>query len=196
MKRFLDLIVSFLGLLILSPILLIIAILIVIDSGFPVFFKQQRVGKGNIDFGMLKFRTMRKDADKKGLLITVGGRDSRITRVGYYLRKYKLDEFPQLFNVLKGEMSLVGPRPEVRKYVEHYSEEQMKVFSIKPGITDYASIQFRNENELLAGRDNPEEFYIKEIMPVKLSFNLEYLRKRTFWGDMAILFQTVLSIFR
>ncbi|MEQ8360299.1 MAG: sugar transferase [Cytophagales bacterium] len=196
MKRFLDLIVSFLGLIILSPILLIIAILIVIDSGFPVFFKQQRVGKGNIDFGMLKFRTMRKDADKKGLLITVGGRDSRITRVGYYLRKYKLDEFPQLFNVLKGEMSLVGPRPEVRKYVEHYSEEQMKVFSIKPGITDYASIQFRNENELLAGRDNPEEFYIKEIMPVKLSFNLEYLRKRTFWGDMAILFQTVLSIFR
>lgn len=170
--------------------------MIVIDSGFPVFFKQQRVGKGNIDFGMLKFRTMRKDADKKGLLITVGGRDSRITRVGYYLRKYKLDEFPQLFNVLKGEMSLVGPRPEVRKYVEHYSEEQMKVFSIKPGITDYASIQFRNENELLAGRDNPEEFYIKEIMPVKLSFNLEYLRKRTFWGDMAILFQTVLSIFR
>ncbi len=155
-----------------------------------------RVGKGNKDFGMLKFRTMHKDADKKGLLITVGGRDPRITGIGYYLRRFKLDEFPQLFNVLKGEMSLVGPRPEVRKYVAHYSEEQMKVFSIKPGITDYASIQFRNENELLAGRTNPEEYYIKEIMPVKLSYNLEYLRKRTFWGDIAILFQTVFSIFR
>lgn len=167
-----------------------------IDSGKPIFYSQIRVGKNNLDFSMLKFRTMHNDADKKGLLITVGGRDPRITSVGYYLRKFKLDEFPQLINVLIGDMSLVGPRPEVRKYVEHYSEKQMKVFHVKPGITDYASIEFRDENELLEGKENPEEYYLNEIMPIKLSYNLEYIRKRTFWGDLRILILTIFSIFR
>ncbi len=196
MKRLFDIVFSLLGLIILSPFLLIIALLIVIDSGKPIFYSQIRVGKNNLDFSMLKFRTMHNDADKKGLLITVGGRDPRITSVGYYLRKFKLDEFPQLINVLIGDMSLVGPRPEVRKYVEHYSEKQMKVFHVKPGITDYASIEFRDENELLEGKENPEEYYLNEIMPIKLSYNLEYIRKRTFWGDLRILILTIFSIFR
>ena len=154
--RLFDFILSLLGLILLFPFFIIIAFLIVIDSGGSVFFKQSRVGKDNRDFQLLKFRTMKKGAEKSGLL-TVGENDSRITRVGFFLRKYKLDELPQLVNVLKSEMSVVGPRPEVRKYVELYSTEQRKVLTVKPGITDFASIEYSNENELLGKSEQPDK---------------------------------------
>ena len=147
MKRFFDILCALFGLIILSPILLIIAILIKLESKGPVFYRQIRVGKNNIDFRIFKFRTMYVGSDKKGLL-TLGDRDTRVTKVGYYLRKYKLDELPQLINVLIGDMSFVGPRPEVRKYVNLYSEDDLRIFNIRPGITDYASIEFRDEAEL------------------------------------------------
>ena len=155
MKRIFDLLFSFLGLVILSPFLLVIAILIVIDSKGDIFYLQQRVGKDNKDFNIFKFRTMRPNSDKQGLL-TVGAKDSRITKIGVFLRKYKIDELPQLINVLIGNMSFVGPRPEVRKYVDLYNSEQKKVLTVKPGITDYASIEYSKENELLAKSENPE----------------------------------------
>ena len=186
LKRIFDIIFSILGLIILSPVLLIIAIIIKSDSKGPVIYKQLRVGKNGIDFNVLKFRTMKTDSDKEGLL-TVGGRDSRITGSGYFIRKYKLDEFPQLLNVLKGEMSFVGPRPEVRKYVLLYNEEQRKVLEVRPGITDIASITYRNENELLEKADDPEKFYIEEIMPDKIRLNLEYLKDRSFLNDIKII---------
>lgn len=156
---------------------------------------QKRVGKNGKDFSLLKFRTMRPDSDKKGLL-TVGMRDSRITRTGYFLRKYKLDELPQLFNVLTGDMSLVGPRPEVRKYVDMYNEEQKKVLSVQPGITDYASIEYVNENEVLARSSNPEQTYINEIMPHKLELNLKYIREKGMATDLKIIIRTIGRIFR
>ena len=149
------------------------------DSKGPVIYKQTRVGKNGKDFSVLKFRSMKQDSESKGLL-TVGGKDPRITKTGYFIRKYKLDELPQLINVLKGDMSFVGPRPEVRKYVLLYDEVQKKVLDVNPGITDVASIKYRNENELLEGSDDPESFYIKEIMPVKLKMNLEYLLKQLY----------------
>jgi len=155
-----------------------------------VFYIQQRVGKNGRDFSLYKFRTMHTGADKKGLL-TVGARDSRITGIGYFLRKNKLDELPQLFNVLFGSMSLVGPRPEVRKYVEMYNEEQKRVLSVKPGITDYASIEYVNENEVLAKSSNPEQTYISEIMPHKLQLNLKYIREKSFATDLKIIFRTI-----
>ena len=195
MKRLFDLLVSLLGLLLLSPVFLILAILIKLDSPGPVFYIQERVGQGFKLFKLFKFRTMRMDADKY-TAITVGARDPRITAVGYYLRKYKLDEFPQLINVLLGNMSLVGPRPELKKFVDLYTLEQQQVLTIKPGITDYASIEFRNENELLAGKPDPIDFYIREIMPVKLALNLKYLQTRSFWGDFRIIFRTLISIFQ
>lgn len=193
MKRFFDLLVSLFGLLLLTPVFLILAILIKLDSPGPVFYIQERVGQGFKLFNLFKFRTMRVDADKL-TAITVGARDPRITSVGYYLRKYKLDEFPQLINVLLGTMSLVGPRPELKKFVDLYTPEQQQVLTIKPGITDYASIEFRNENELLAGKPNPIDFYIREIMPVKLALNLKYLQSRSFWSDLVIIFRTLISI--
>ncbi|MEW6470152.1 MAG: sugar transferase [Bacteroidota bacterium] len=193
MKRFSDIIFSALGLLLLSPFLLLIALAIVAGSGFPVFYRQQRVGLNGRDFQLFKFRTMRAGADKKGLL-TVGGRDPRVTAVGYFLRKYKLDELPQLLNVLLGDMSLVGPRPEVRKYVELYTAEQRKVLSVKPGITDYASIAYANENEILGNSSDPEQAYIREIMPAKLALNLKYIREQGLITDLKIIFRTLARI--
>jgi lipopolysaccharide/colanic/teichoic acid biosynthesis glycosyltransferase len=173
----------------------LISILIFFNSGFKVFYFQNRVGQGGKDFKLFKFRTMHPDADKKGLL-TIGGRDPRVTPIGYYLRKYKLDELPQLLNVLIGNMSLVGPRPEVRKYVEMYNLEQQGVLSVKPGITDYASIVFSNENELLSQADDPEYFYINEILPQKLRLNLQYIKDQSFFTDVKIIFKTIAKILK
>ncbi|HTA63573.1 MAG TPA: sugar transferase [Bacteroidia bacterium] len=193
LKRLFDIVCSFIGIVILLPVFILIALFVILDSRGGIFYRQVRVGKNNNDFFLLKFRTMQTDADKKGLL-TVGSKDSRITRVGYYLRKYKADELPQLFNVLFGRMSLVGPRPEVRKYVDLYSLEQQKVLSVKPGITDYASIEYSNENEILAKAENPEQTYINEIMPHKLLLNLKYIHEQNFITDVKIIFGTIRKI--
>lgn len=193
MKRLLDILSSALVLLILLPFWLIIALAIVLESRGGVFYRQIRVGKDNKDFNLYKFRTMRTGSDQKGLL-TVGERDSRITRVGYFLRKYKIDEFPQLLNVLKGDMSIVGPRPEVRKYVDMYTPEQMRVLSVRPGLTDLASIQYVHENELLAASDNPEKTYIEEVMPAKLQLNLQYIDNQSVIGDVKLICKTFAAI--
>lgn len=193
MKRLTDLVSSGIGLLVLFPFLALIYILVRLDSKGPGFYRQIRVGKNNIDFGLWKFRTMRLNADQQGLL-TVGGRDPRITRIGYYLRRYKLDELPQLINVLTGEMSLVGPRPEVRKYVSLYTKEQQEVLQVRPGITDYASIEYIQENELLAQSTDPEATYINEVMQAKLELNLKYIREQSFWIDLKIILQTFAKI--
>ena len=195
MKRVFDIIASGLGLLILSPLFLVIAVWVKLDSPGPVFYKQVRVGRNNKDFYLYKFRSMRVGSDKKGL-ITVGGRDPRVTRSGYYIRKYKLDEFPQLINVFKGDMSLVGPRPEVRKYVDLYTPEQMHVLEVRPGVTDLASIRYRNENELLAKASDPEQYYRDIVMQDKLRINLEYVRNHSFFCDIALIFKTFLSIIK
>lgn len=176
-----------------SPVLLILALLISIDSPGGVFYKQVRIGKNLKPFKLFKFRSMSTDADKKGLL-TVGHNDSIITRIGYYLRKYKLDELPQLINVLFGQMSFVGPRPEVEKYVKLYNQEQLKVFLVKPGITDWASIKYVNENEILAKSKNPEDTYITEIMPAKLMLNLEYVKHNNVFVDIKIILLTIKAI--
>lgn len=193
MKRFFDLVASGLGLLALSPLFLFLAVWIKCDSKGPVFYRQVRVGRNNLDFKLFKFRSMRVGSDKKGL-ITVGGRDPRITRSGYYIRKYKLDELPQLINVFMGNMSLVGPRPEVRKYVDMYTPEQMRVLDVRPGITDMASIRYRNENELLEQADNPDQYYVDVIMQDKLRINLEYVSRHTFWNDILLVFKTFREI--
>jgi len=193
MIRFFDILFSFLGLIILMPIFIILSLLIICTTKSSVFFLQQRVGKNNKDFTLYKFRTMKKGADKKGLL-TIGEKDTRITKIGYFLRKYKLDELPQLLNVLVSDMSLVGPRPEVRKYVEIYNEEQRKVLQVRPGITDFASIEFRNENQLLAQSENPEQYYREVIMPKKLEINLTYINNRSLKTYFKILFLTVKSV--
>lgn len=190
MKRIFDIAVSFLGLIVLSPLFLVLALWIVFDSKGSPIYKQVRVGKNGKDFTIYKFRTMYKNSDKKGLL-TISDHDSRITHAGYHLRKHKLDELPQLINVLLGDMSLVGPRPEVRKYVNMYSKEQQKVLAVKPGITDYASIKYRYENEILANQQNPEQFYIEHIMPDKLKLNLSYIGNRTFFKDIKIIYKTI-----
>ena len=174
-KRIFDIVASLGGLIILSPMLIIVAICIKLDSKGPVFFKQKRVGKNKKIFEIYKFRTMVTDAEKLGKQITVGN-DSRITRVGKFIRKCKLDELPQLINVVKGEMSLVGPRPEVPRYVELYDEYQEQILLVQPGITDYASIEYRNENDILGNSSNPEETYIEEIMPTKIELNMKYIR--------------------
>lgn len=193
LKRLFDLFFSSIGLVILLPFFVIIGLIIIIDSKGGVFYKQIRVGKNGEDFGLYKFRSMKTDADKKGLL-TVGERDSRITNVGYYLRKYKLDELPQLINVFFDDMSLVGPRPEVRKYVNLYTTEQQRVLTVKPGITDYASIEYFNENELLGKSENPEETYLNEIMPTKLALNLKYIDKYSTLTDVKIILTTIKRI--
>ncbi|MES2395325.1 MAG: sugar transferase [Bacteroidota bacterium] len=195
LKRIFDIFFSSIGLVILLPFFIIIGLLIVIDSPGGVFYKQARVGKNSIDFYLFKFRSMRTGADKKGLL-TVGGRDSRITRMGYFIRKYKIDELPQLLNVLFGDMSLVGPRPEVRKYVDLYNEKQKQVLSVKPGITDYASIEYSNENELLGKAKNPEQVYIEEIMPAKLKLNLKYIDEQGIRTDLEIIIKTIGKIIK
>ncbi len=176
------------------PIFVVLSIAIAIESKGGIFYKQKRVGKNGKEFKLFKFRSMYADADKKGLL-TVGGRDSRITKVGYFIRKYKLDELPQLINVLKGDMSIVGPRPEVKKYTDLYSEEQKKVLSARPGITDPASLKFRNENDLLAKAENPEKYYIEKIMPEKIKISIDYINKRNFFADLKVIFNTVFSVF-
>lgn len=193
MIRFFDFILSLVGLVVLAPIFIVLAIWIKTDSKGPVFYKQVRVGQNGIDFGLFKFRSMVVDADKKGL-ITVGGRDPRITRSGYFIRKYKLDELPQLINVLVGDMSLVGPRPEVRKYVELYTDEQQKVLSVKPGITDYASIEYMDENEILGKSNDPEKTYIEEIMPEKIKYNMKYIQNKNVSEYFKIIFLTLLKI--
>ncbi|MDO5518753.1 MAG: sugar transferase [Clostridium sp.] len=191
-KRLFDILASGIGIIILSPVLIIIALRIKTGSDGPVFFKQVRVGKGGEEFKILKFRTMVVDAEKLGRQITVGA-DSRITKVGAFLRKYKLDELPQLFNVFKGDMSLVGPRPEVPRYVNMYNDEQRKVLDVKPGITDLASIRYRDENELLGQAENPDEFYINTIMPDKLALNVEYINKSNLFLDIYIIIKTILK---
>ena len=195
MKRLFDIVASGCGLILLSPIFIVLSIWIKLDSKGPVFYKQVRVGRGNKDFYLYKFRSMRVGADKAGL-ITVGGRDPRVTRSGYYIRKYKLDELPQLINVIKGDMSLVGPRPEVRKYVDMYTPEQMHVLDVRPGITDMASIRYRNENELLEKAEDPDKYYIEVIMPDKLGINLEYVANHSFRYDMKLIFSTFLAIIK
>ncbi len=190
-KRFFDIVSSLLGILVLSPLFVTIGILIRMTSRGPFLFKQNRVGRDEITFKILKFRTMIVDAESLGPLITVGDRDPRVTRVGYFLRKYKLDELPQLFNVFLGDMSIVGPRPEVLKYVKLYNDDQKKVLSVRPGITDIASIIYFNESELLKTLDDPEQEYIEKIMPEKLKINLEYIDKMSFWFDMKLILKTL-----
>ncbi len=194
-KRLFDLFFSLIGLLILLIPFLLISLIIVLDSRGGIFYRQVRVGKNGIDFRLLKFRSMRTGADKSGLL-TVGGRDNRITKVGYFIRKYKIDELPQLINVLKGDMSLVGPRPEVRKYVDMYTPAQLKVLEAKPGITDYASIEYSSENELLGKAADPEQLYISEIMPAKLTLNLKYIEEQGIKTDFKIIFRTIGKILK
>ncbi|WP_249316441.1 sugar transferase [Bacillus sp. FJAT-50079] len=194
-KRAMDLLFTTIGLIIIAPILLLISILIKIDSRGPVFFKQVRVGKNERPFKILKFRTMVVDAEKLGKQITVG-KDQRITKIGHFLRKSKLDELPQLINVFKGDMSLVGPRPEVPKYTAFYTKEQKKIFNIRPGITDYASIKYRNENEILALSNDPERTYIEEIMNDKLKYNMEYMEKRSILTDIKIILLTIKAIIK
>ena len=185
--------ISLKSLLLLSPLFLIVAIWIRLDSPGPVFYRQTRVGRYNKDFRLLKFRSMRVGSDKKGL-ITVGGRDPRVTRSGYWIRKYKLDELPQLINVFKGDMSLVGPRPEVRKYVDLYTPEQLHVLDVRPGITDMASIRYRNENELLEQAADPEQFYRDTVMQDKLRINLEYVSDHSFFKDIKIILMTFKAV--
>ena len=189
MKRLFDILASGCGLLVLSPIFIIVAIWIKLDSPGPVFYRQTRVGRYNKDFRIFKFRSMRVGSDK-GSLVTIGGRDPRVTRSGYFIRKFKIDELPQLINVFTGDMSLVGPRPEVRHYVNYWTPEQMRVLDVRPGITDPASIRFRNENELLEKAQDPERYYIDVIMQEKIKLYLEYVEKSSFWYDIKLIFQT------
>ncbi|MBI9036566.1 MAG: sugar transferase [Bacteroidales bacterium] len=193
-KRFFDIVFSFLGLLLLFPFLLIISLIIIIESCGGIFYKQKRVGRNNRDFSLIKFRSMRKNSDKDGFL-TIGANDERITKSGYYLRKYKLDEIPQLINILKSEMSFVGPRPEVRKYVDLYNKQQRKVLKVKPGLTDYASIEYFKESEILSSKPDPEKAYINEIMPAKLNLNLKYIDEKSFLTDFRIIIKTIKKIF-
>lgn len=188
-QRVFDIVASIIGLIFLSPLFLLIAVWIKCDSKGPVFYRQTRVGQGNKDFDLYKFRSMFTDADKKGLL-TIGGHDSRITRSGLFLRKYKLDELPQLINVLIGNMSLVGPRPEVRRYVDLYNTEQMSILDVKPGITDWASIIYVDENEILGKADDPDRTYIEQIMPNKIRYNMIYIRHQTVSEYFKIIFAT------
>lgn len=192
-KRIFDLFCSAFGLIVLSPLLLITAVLVGTTSPGGILFRQERMGRGGVPFTIYKFRTMRKD--NAGLKITTG-RDSRITPVGRILRKAKLDELPQLFNVLKGDMSFVGPRPEVREYADLYNEEQRQIFLVRPGITDLASIEFRNENDLLTDSDDPNRTYIEEIMPQKLQLGLDYIERMSLWYDICLILRTLVTVVR
>lgn len=189
MKRLFDIVASGLGLIVLSPLFLVIAIWIKLDSKGPIFYRQVRVGRYNKDFRIFKFRSMRVGSDK-GSLVTIGGQDERITRAGCFIRKYKLDELPQLINVLIGDMSLVGPRPEVRHYVNYWTPEQMHVLDVRPGITDPASIKYLDENELLEKAENPEKYYIEVIMQEKIKLYLQYVEKQSFLYDITLIFKT------
>jgi len=194
-KRVFDIILSSIGILLLLPFLCLLSLWIVWDNGFPIFYTQIRIGKLGKEFKLIKFRSMRKDAEKTGQL-TIGDRDPRVTNSGYYLRKYKLDELPQLWNVLCGNMSLVGPRPEVPKYVALYTKEQFNVLSVKPGITDYASLQYFKESELLSNTSDPEKIYIEEIMPAKLKLNQDYVKESGLLTDIKIIALTLKRIMK
>lgn len=189
MKRLFDVVASGLGLIVLSPLFLILAIWIKLDSKGSVFYRQVRVGRNNKDFRIFKFCSMRVGADK-GSLVTIGGHDPRVTRSGYFIRKFKFDELPQLINVFFGDMSLVGPRPEVRHYIDYWTPEQMHVLDVRPGITDPASIKFRNENELMEKAEDPEKYYIEVIMQEKIKLYLEYVEKHSFFYDLGLIFKT------
>lgn len=194
MKRLFDILSSLFFMVILSPVFIFIAIWVLLDSRGGIFYGQVRVGRNNKDFKMYKFRTMRPGSDAKGLL-TVGERDPRVTNAGHWLRKTKLDELPQLINILVGDMSVVGPRPEVRKYVDLYTVEQIKVLDVRPGLTDYASLEYINESEILGNSPDPEKTYIETIMPAKLELNLLYITEQSFGGDLKIIFKTIGKIF-
>lgn len=194
-KRVLDFIVSAAALAVLWPLLAVIAFAVKIDSPGPVFYRQERVGRNGKPFRIFKFRSMVSDADKKGLAITVG-RDSRITRVGAVLRKTKLDELAQLLNVLTGQMSFVGPRPEVPRYTALYTPYQRQVLLVRPGITDYASIAYRNENDMLSGAADPEKMYIEEIMPAKIELNMKYLHEISPLTDLKLILRTIGAVIR
>ena len=193
-KRLSDILFSIIGLIVLIPVFIIISIVIIFDTKGGVFYLQKRVGKNNRDFTLIKFRTMRVDSASDSLL-TIGEDDSRITRSGAFLRRYKLDELPQLFNILKGDMSIVGPRPEVRKFVDMYNQRQKKVLTVRPGLTDYASLKYINESEVLAKYDNPEKAYVEVVMPEKLNLNLKYINEKSFVTDLRIIFETLAKIF-
>lgn len=195
LKRLTDVVGAVMGIVLLTPVWLFVALVIALDDGRPVIFRQQRVGLAGRMFDVLKFRTMVRNAEQQGQL-TTSGRDPRITRSGRWLRKYKLDELPQLFNVLKGDMSLVGPRPEVQFYVDRYNVHQQKVLTVRPGITDPASLTFIDENELLATADDPQRMYLDEILHRKVALQLDYVENRSFWGDLKIIGLTVLRIIR
>ena len=193
MIRFFDILFSLLGLLLLSPLFVILCLAICIESKGGAFYIQERIGLNGKPFGLYKFRSMRIGSDSEGLL-TIGERDNRITRIGYFMRKTKMDELPQLLNVLKGDMSLVGPRPEVRKYTDLYTEEQRRVLSVRPGITDYASIEYVHENELLSQAEDPERMYIEKVMPDKIKLNMKYLDHYTVGEYFKIIFLTLISL--
>lgn len=194
LKRIFDIVFSLFGLIILIPIFILVSVFIILESRGGVFYRQLRIGQYQKGFRLLKFRTMHQRTTQ-GLSITIGNNDARITKIGKVLRKYKIDELPQLWNVLLGEMSFVGPRPEVPRYVEMYNAEQLEVLSVKPGITDYASIKYRNENELLAKAEYPEQFYIDEVMPAKLRLNMFYVKNQSFLLDIKLIVKTLVFIF-
>ena len=194
-KRVFDVVASFIGILILSVFFAIIAVIIKFDSKGTVFYRQIRVGKAGKHFRIFKFRTMKFDADKNGQLLTVGN-DQRITKAGHFLRKTKLDELPQIINVLRGEMSFVGPRPEVPRYVELYNETQRQILLMRPGITDIASIEYRNESAILAASEDPERTYIEEIIPSKINLNMRYLYSISIVQDIRIILLTIIKIFK
>ena len=194
MKRILDIVVSLIGLICLFPLLLLVAILVKLDSPGPIFFKQERIGMRFRPFQILKFRTMMQDSSTRGKSITVGD-DPRITRVGWFLRKTKIDELPQLINVLRGEMTFVGPRPEVPQYVEIFRKDYEEILKIRPGITDLASIKYRDEAALLGQSENPEEEYIRRVLPDKIKLEKEYIRRSSFMFDLKLIFKTLLTIF-
>jgi lipopolysaccharide/colanic/teichoic acid biosynthesis glycosyltransferase len=191
--RLLDILFSAIGLVLLSPLFILFYILVWMESKGGGFFVQERIGKDGKPFGLYKFRSMKTEAEAEGQ-ITVGAHDTRITRIGYFLRKYKLDELPQLWNVLKGDMSIVGPRPEVKRYVDLYTDEQRKVLTVRPGITDHASIRYINENEILCRADDPERVYIEQIMPDKIKLNMVYIEHHTLREYLRVILLTIKSL--
>ena len=194
-KRLFDIVVSILGLILLAPPLVIIALVILLTSEGPIFFRQERVGRFGVLFKIHKFRTMVNDAEEKGMLITVGS-DPRVTRIGSFLRRYKLDELPQLIDVLIGHMSLVGPRPEVPMYTKYYPKDKYDlIFSVRPGITDLVSIEFKNENEILANSSCPHQTYVNEVLPIKVKYFEDYVLNRSFFGDVFIILSTIKAVF-
>jgi len=192
-KRLFDVVSALIVLILLLPLFIVISLWIIIDSKGGVFYKQERIGKNQKKFGLYKFRSMQTGADKQGQ-ITIGN-DNRITKVGHFIRKYKIDELPQLINIIRGDMSVVGPRPEVKKYVDLYTNEQLKVLSVKPGLTDYASIEYFDEQTILGQAEDPNKEYIEVVMPAKLNLNLKYIKEKSLLTDLKIIFKTLGKIF-